>query len=70
MKLQLTHGKMIVMELTIIPPGRGRSISGGIAEIVPNTAFATLVEGSWDHLVVLRRSVPLRFGREPNACSL
>lgn len=55
----------MLMELTIIPLGRGRSISGDIAELVPfiegsgldyrMTAFGTLVEGSWDQLVRLAR---------------
>ena len=53
------------MELTIIPLGRGRSISGDLAELVRiiegssldyrMTAFGTLVEGDWDQLVRLAR---------------
>lgn len=59
----------MVMELTIIPLGRGRSISGDIAELVRviegsgldyrMTAFGTLVEGSWDQLVRLARECHL-----------
>lgn len=55
----------MVMELTIIPLGQGRSISGDIATLVKiiegsdldyrMTAFGTLVEGSWDQLVRLAR---------------
>jgi uncharacterized protein (TIGR00106 family) len=50
----------MVMELTIIPLGSGRSLSGAIAglvEIVEDsgldyrmTAFGTLIEGTWDQL--------------------
>ena len=53
----------MLMELTIIPLGGRRSISGDIAELVKTiegscldyrmTAFGTLVEGSWDQLVAL-----------------
>ncbi len=55
----------MVMELTIIPLGRGRSISGDIASLVKiiedsgldyrMTAFGTLVEGSWEQLIALAR---------------
>ncbi len=55
----------MVMELTIIPLGRGRSISGDIANLVKTiegsgldyrmTAFGTLVEGDWDQLVALAK---------------
>jgi uncharacterized protein (TIGR00106 family) len=55
----------MVMELTIIPIGGGRSISGDIADLVKiiegsgleyrMTAFGTLVEGSWDQLIALAR---------------
>jgi uncharacterized protein (TIGR00106 family) len=55
----------MVMELTIIPLGRGRSISGDIAELVRliegsgldyrMTAFGTLVEGNWEQLVALAK---------------
>ncbi len=55
----------MVMELTIIPLGQGRSISGDIATLVKiiegsgldyrMTAFGTLVEGSWEQLVALAR---------------
>lgn len=50
----------MVMELTIIPLGSGRSLSGAIAglvEIIEDsgldyrmTAFGTLIEGTWDQL--------------------
>ncbi len=53
------------MELTIVPLGRGRSISGDIASLVKiiegsgldyrMTAFGTLVEGSWEQLIALAR---------------
>jgi len=55
----------MVMELTIIPLGRGPSISGDIADLVRviedssldyrMTAFGTLIEGSWDQLTALAR---------------
>lgn len=55
----------MVMELTIIPFGRGHSMSGDIADLVRiiegsgldyrMTAFSTLVEGSSDQLVALTR---------------
>lgn len=51
----------MVMELTIIPLGGGRSISGDIADLVKiieasgleyrMTAFGTLIEGTWDQLM-------------------
>ncbi len=51
----------MVLELTIIPRGRQRSISGDIADLVEiiedsgldyqMTAFGTLVEGTWDQLM-------------------
>ncbi len=55
----------MVMELTIIPLGGRRSISGDIANLVKiiegsgldyrMTAFGTLVEGNWDQLIALAR---------------
>ena len=55
----------MVMELTIIPLGRERSISGDLAALVKiieatgldyrMSAFGTLVEGSWDQLVALAK---------------
>jgi uncharacterized protein (TIGR00106 family) len=55
----------MVLELTIIPLGRGRSISSDIADLVKiiegsgldyrMTAFGTLVEGSWDQLMDLAK---------------
>jgi uncharacterized protein (TIGR00106 family) len=55
----------MVLELTIIPLGRGRSISGDIADLVKiiegsgldyrMTAFGTLVEGTWDQLMDLAK---------------
>src|SRR5665213_428626 len=57
--------RSMVMELTIIPLGRGPSISGDIADLVRviedssldyrMTAFGTLIEGSWDQLTALAR---------------
>jgi uncharacterized protein (TIGR00106 family) len=51
----------MVMELTIIPLGSGRSLSGAIADLVKiiegsgldyrMTAFGTLIEGTWDQLI-------------------
>ena len=51
----------MVLELTIIPLGGGRSISGDIAGLVKiieasgleyrMTAFGTLIEGTWDQLM-------------------
>ena len=53
----------MILELTIIPLGRGRSISGDIADLVKiiegsgqdyrMTASGTLVEGTWDQLMDL-----------------
>lgn len=55
----------MLMELTIIPFGQGRSLSGEIAGLVGiiehsgldyrMTAFGTLVEGNWDQLIALAR---------------
>ena len=55
----------MLMELTIIPLDRGRSLSGGLAPLVKMidasgldyqvTAFGTLVEGSLDQLLDLGR---------------
>jgi len=55
----------MLMELTIIPLGGRRSISGDIAELVKTiegsrldyrmTAFGTLVDGSWDQFVALAK---------------
>jgi uncharacterized protein (TIGR00106 family) len=55
----------MVMELTIIPLGRGRSIRSDIADLVGIiegrgldyriTAFGTLVEGNWDKLLGLAK---------------
>ena len=55
----------MVLELTIIPLGRGRSISSDIADLVKiiegsgldyrMTAFGTLVEGTWDQLMDLAK---------------
>lgn len=51
----------MVMELTTIPLGSGRSLSGSIADLVKIiegsgldyrlTAFGTLIEGTWDQLI-------------------
>lgn len=51
----------MLMELTVIPLARGRSISGDIAELIGMidekglpykvTEFGTLIEGSWDELM-------------------
>lgn len=55
----------MVLELTIIPLGRGRSISDDIADLVKiieasgleyrMTAFGTLIEGPWDQLMDVAR---------------
>ena len=55
----------MVLELTIIPIGRERSISGDIAALVNiiessgldyrMTAFGTLIEGEWDQLMDLAK---------------
>lgn len=55
----------MVLELTIIPLGRERSISSDIADLVKiiegsgldyrMTAFGTLVEGTWDQLMDLAK---------------
>ncbi len=51
----------MLMELTVIPLGRGRSLSGDLAKIVgliddsklpyKVTEFGTLIEGSWEELM-------------------
>ena len=51
----------MLMELTVIPLGRGRSLSGDIAELIgliddsglpyKATEFGTLIEGSWEQLM-------------------
>jgi uncharacterized protein (TIGR00106 family) len=55
----------MVLELTIIPLGRGRSISSDLADLINiiegsgldyrMTAFGTLVEGTWDQLMDLAK---------------
>ena len=55
----------MVLELTIIPRGQGRSISGDIASVAriiegsgldyKMTAFGTLIEGTWDQLMELAK---------------
>jgi uncharacterized protein YqgV (UPF0045/DUF77 family) len=55
----------MLMEFTIVPFGRGRSLSLEIAGLVgiiersgldyQMTAFGTLVEGNWDQLTALAR---------------
>ncbi|MDQ2773343.1 MAG: MTH1187 family thiamine-binding protein [Acidobacteriota bacterium] len=55
----------MVLELTIIPLGQGRSISSDIAGLVKiieasgldyrMTAFGTLIEGTWDQLMDVAR---------------
>ncbi len=55
----------MVLELTIIPRGKERSISGDIADLIKiiedsgldyqMTAFGTLVEGTWDQLLDLAK---------------
>jgi uncharacterized protein (TIGR00106 family) len=61
--LPLFGGVAVVLEITIIPLGAERSISGAIAGVVTiveksgldyqMTAFGTLVEGTWDELMEL-----------------
>lgn len=51
----------MLMELTVIPLARGRSLSGDLAEVIglidesklpyKVTEFGTLIEGSWDELM-------------------
>lgn len=55
----------MLMELQVIPMGRGPSMSAEIAEVIGIidesgmsycvTAFGTLVEGSWDELMALAK---------------
>ena len=55
----------MLMELSIIPLGRGRSISADIADIVKTihgsgldyrlTAAGTIIEGTWDQLMDLAK---------------
>lgn len=56
----------MVLELTIIPRGQGRSISGDIAILArmiegsgldyKMTAFGTLIEGTWDQLMEVAKN--------------
>ena len=56
----------MVLELTIIPRGQGRSISGDIANLAriiegsgldyKMTAFGTLIEGTWDQLMEVAKN--------------
>ena len=51
----------MLMELTVIPLTRGRSLSGDLAEVIglidesklpyKVTEFGTVIEGSWDELI-------------------
>ncbi len=51
----------MLMELTVIPLARGRSLSGDLAEVIglidesklpyKVTEFGTVIEGSWDELM-------------------
>lgn len=51
----------MLMELTIVPLGRGRSLSGDLAELIGRidqsglpyrvTPFGTLLEGTWEQLM-------------------
>lgn len=51
----------MLMELTVIPLSRGRSLSGDLAEVIgviddstlpyKVTGFGTLIEGSWEELM-------------------
>jgi uncharacterized protein (TIGR00106 family) len=59
-------GQVMVLELTIIPRGQGRSISGDIASLAKiiessgldykMTAFGTLIEGTWDQLMEVAKN--------------
>lgn len=55
----------MLMELTVIPLARGRSLSGDLAEVIgvidesklpyKVTEFGTLIEGSWDELMSIAK---------------
>lgn len=55
----------MLMELTIIPLARGRSLSGDLAEVIglidesrlpyKVTEFGTVIEGSWEELMGIAR---------------
>lgn len=56
----------MLMELTVIPLARGRSLSSDIAELVDQidvsglpykvTEFGTVIEGSWDELMSIAKN--------------
>ena len=56
----------MLMELTVIPLARGRSLSSDIAELIDQidksglpykvTEFGTVIEGSWDKLMGIAKS--------------
>ena len=64
----------MVLELTIIPRGQSRSISGDIANLATiiegsgldykMTAFGTLIEGTWDQLMEVAKSCHLETRKE------
>jgi uncharacterized protein (TIGR00106 family) len=55
----------MLMELTVIPLSRGRSLSGDLAEVIgviddstlpyKVTEFGTLIEGSWEELMSIAK---------------
>jgi len=68
----------MVLELTIIPRGQERSISGDIANLAriiedsgPDykmTAFGTLIEGTWDQLMEVAKTCHFAAARTTNGC--
>jgi uncharacterized protein (TIGR00106 family) len=60
-----TGGLVMLLELTVLPLGRGRSISGDIADLVKIidasgldyrlTAEGTILEGDWDQVMDVAR---------------
>jgi len=64
----------MLLDLSVIPLGRGRSISTDIVDLVKIidasrldyrvTAAGTVIEGSWDQLVDLARRCPVEMRNE------
>lgn len=58
----------MLMELTVIPLSRGRSLSADLADVIgviddstlpyKVTEFGTLIEGSWEELMTIAKRCP------------
>ena len=64
----------MLMELTVIPLARGRSLSSDLAELIglidvsglpyKVTEFGTVVEGSWEELMALAKACHITIGKK------